>query len=354
MIATNAANGTAGSEPVKLGLIGAGAISRAYADALSRTGRARLVAVADVRRDAAQALAEDARARAFASYGELAEEGGCEAVIVCTPPASHPQICIDLLERGLHVLCEKPLAVESARAREMLEVAERSGALFTMASKFRYVDDVIRAKQIVTSGILGEILLFENAFTARVDMGQRWNADPAVSGGGVLIDNGTHSVDLMRYLLGPIAEVHAVEGKRAQRLRVEDTARIFLRSADGVIGNVDLSWSLNKELGSFIDVYGSQGTVRVGWKESRYRQSERDDWVVFGAGYDKVAAFVRQIENFCGAIRGEDLLMITAEDAIASVEVIEAAYRSLASGGWEPVQAAAPRRARPPLRVERA
>jgi predicted dehydrogenase len=206
-----------------------------------------------------------------------------------------------------------------------------------MASKFRYVEDVVRANRIVTSGILGEIVLFENAFTSRVDMKSRWNAEPRISGGGVLIDNGTHSVDLMRYFLGPLADVQVVEGKRVQGLAVEDTVRIFVRSCNGVMGTIDLSWSINKELDSYINIYGSQGTVFVGWKESKFRQSSSRDWVTFGRGYDKIQAFRSQITNFAKAIRGEEALLITPEDALASVEVIEAAYAALHQNTWTAV-----------------
>jgi predicted dehydrogenase len=206
--------------------------------------------------------------------------------------------------------------------------------MLTMGSKFRYVDDVIRAKSIVASGILGEIVLFENAFTARVDMSARWNSNPKISGGGVLIDNGAHSIDIIRYFLGPIADVQVIEGKRIQGLNVEDTVRVFARSTAGVMGNIDLSWSINKELDSYINIFGSNGTISVGWKESKYRQSSSRDWIVFGKGYNKVQAFRSQIENFAKSIRGDETLLITAEDALASVQVIEAAYASLKQQNW--------------------
>ncbi|MCG3196010.1 MAG: Gfo/Idh/MocA family oxidoreductase [Candidatus Omnitrophica bacterium] len=328
---------------LNFGLIGAGGIAQSYVQAFSQTDLGRIAAVADTRPEAAKALAEGLGCASFRSHEALADKAKVDAVIVCTPPSTHAEICLGLIEHGIHVLCEKPLCPDSTSAKRMVQSAERAGVVLTMASKFRYVEDVIRAKSIVTSGILGEIILFENAFTARVDMTNRWNSNPAVSGGGVLIDNGTHSVDIMRYFLGPVAEVHAVEGKRVQGLAVEDTVRIFIRSVEGVMGSIDLSWSLNKELDSYIDIYGSRGTIRVGWKESKYRQSSSPDWIVFGKGYDKVQAFKRQIENFCHAIRKEEPLLITAEDAIGSVETIEAAYRSLAGNHW--VQVSGPNEA---------
>jgi len=322
---------------LRFGMIGAGAIAQAYAEAFRNWDVARLVAVADIRPEAAKALAEGIGCQSYSSYSAMAKKEKLDAVVVCTPPVTHPKICLDFLERKVHVLCEKPLSIDVKNAKLMVETARSAQVKLTMASKFRYVEDVIRAKSIVASGILGEIVLFENAFTSRVDMSLRWNAESKISGGGVLIDNGTHSVDLMRYFIGPLAEVQVVEGKRVQGLAVEDTVRIFVRSISGVMGTIDLSWSINKELDSYINIYGSHGTVFVGWKESKYRQSSSRDWVVFGNGYDKVQAFRSQINNFSKAIRGEENLLITAEDALASVEVIEAAYAALRQNQWTTV-----------------
>jgi len=321
-------------EPLRLGLVGAGAISQSYVMALRGCDTARITAVADVRPEAAKALAEGIGCAAYDSHEKLASEADVEAVIVCTPPNTHPDVCQTFFTRGIGVLCEKPVSIASRDAVRMINAAAAAGVVFTMASKFRYVDDVIRAKSLVASGVLGEIVLFENAFTSRVDMSRRWNADPAVAGGGVLIDNGTHSVDIVRYFLGPIEAVAAVEGKRIQGLAVEDTVRLFVRTASSVLGSIDLSWSLNKDLESYIDIYGSNGTIRVGWRESKYRPLSSQDWIVFGKGYDKVQAFRRQVENFCRAVRGEEQLLIDPEDALASVQVIEAAYQSTRRDDW--------------------
>ena len=325
------------SKKTKFGMIGTGGIAQSYARAFDHCDHAQLVAVADIRTDAALAMAESSGCQSYDSYQAMAEGTEIDAVIVCTPPVTHPEICLYFLARPCHVLCEKPFSIDLKSAKQMLNAAEKSGAKLTMASKFRYVEDVVRAKSIITSGILGEIVLFENAFTACVDMSSRWNSNPEISGGGVLIDNGTHSVDIMRYFLGPLAEVQAVEGKRIQGLPVEDTVRIFVQSKSGVMGNIDLSWSINKELDYYIRIYGSQGTISVGWKESKYRQSSSRDWVVFGKGYSKIQAFRSQIDNFAKAIRGEEELLITAEDGLASVETIEAAYASMQGNKWTTV-----------------
>lgn len=325
-------------QPVRFGLVGAGGIAQTYGQVFKAIDEASLVAVSDVRLESAKAMAEAAACPAFASHEPLAEKGMVDAVLVCTPPATHPEICEFFLSKKIPVLCEKPLAMDSAAAGKLVQSAEKNNTLFTMASKFRYTEDVIRAKSIVESGILGEIVLFENTFTSRVDMSSRWNSKPQLSGGGVLIDNGTHSVDIMRYFLGPVSDVMAVEGKRVQGLQVEDTARIFVKSTAGVMGSIDLSWSLHKEIDSYIEVFGSHGTVRVGWKQSKYRQSSSPDWVVFGNGYNKVQAMGSQIKNFARALRGEERLLITGQDAIASVEVIEACYRSMRDAHWIPVK----------------
>jgi predicted dehydrogenase len=322
---------------LKFALIGTGGIAQTYAQAFQTSACCKLVAVADTRTEAAAAFAEPFAAKSFAAYRTLAENTEFDAVIISTPPNTHPEIAQYFMPRGKHVLCEKPLCLTVAEAKQMLETAEKTGVVFTMATKFRYCEDVVKAKAILASGMLGEVVQFENAFTAKVDMSQRWNSQAEVSGGGVLIDNGTHSVDIIRYFLGPITDVLALETSGTQNLSVDENVKLLAKTTNGVAASVDLTWGINKELPHFISIYGTAGTLHIGWRESKYKLNSSPDWTVFGKGYDKVQAFRSKIENFRNAIvEGEELLTKPA-DALASVEVIEAAYKSLQQNLWQKV-----------------
>ncbi|MEM7698397.1 MAG: Gfo/Idh/MocA family oxidoreductase [Verrucomicrobiota bacterium] len=321
----------------RFAIVGAGGIAGAYALAFDETDEATLDAVVDVREDAAKALAEPRDARVYSSVDAMLDSAlEVDAVIICTPPNTHEQITVRLLEHGLHVLCEKPLAIHSSEAEAMAEAADRTGKLITMASKFRYVPDVSEAKQLIESGAIGELILFENSFTSFVDMSERWNSTPEISGGGVLIDNGTHSLDLARFFLGPIEELQVTEGLRTQDLRVEETVAIQFKSRSGTMGSIDLSWTITKGLPSYITLHGSEGCIVLGWQGSKWKR-HGEGWNEFGSGFNKVTAFQNQIENFSRAIHGEEPLLITIQDGLASVRAIEAAYESMREVPWQSV-----------------
>jgi predicted dehydrogenase len=313
-------------------IIGAGAIARAYADALQRTAQIAVVAVVDVLPEAAQILAGELGCSYSSSVTALLSERDVDIAVVCTPPATHAAISIELLNRGVHVLCEKPFSLSVEDALSMIFAANANGVKLTMASKFRYVDDVVTARAMLWSGSIGEPILLENTFTQRVDMSNRWNSNPQLSGGGVLIDNGTHSVDVIRYFLGEVAEVTALEGKRCENLAVEETVSLFTRNDSKVRAKAELSWAITKRTKTYLDVYGSEGVISVGWQESLHVDNASGKVTVIGGGYDKGAAFRKQIQNISAAVRGEEELFVKPDDALASVAVIQAAYGAMYSG----------------------
>ncbi len=324
----------------RIALVGVGRIGTSHLEALSQVPNATLEAVVDPRRAAAEAVAEQKGVRWFEDYDAPELLDAVDAVIICTPPNLHYEIARHFLNSGKHVLCEKPLTIASRHAEELVALADQGNLVLMMASKFRYDDDIVKAKAILEAGILGRVVLYENTFCAKAMMKDRWNASREIAGGGVLIDNGTHAVDIARYLLGPIQEVQAQNGIFAQGLEVEDTARLQFRTRAGVIGMIDLSWSINKEVDNFISVFGSEGTLLIGWKGASYKQDGNSRWVRFGEGYDKIGALRKQLENFVGTLSGTARPLITPEDALASVKAIETAYASTRQNNWLTVGAA--------------
>ena len=323
---------------LRFGLVGAGGIASSYVAVFADVVAARIVGVADSNPAIANRVARTIGADAFDSVDALLDAVDLDAVIICTPPVTHAEIALRALAHGVGVLCEKPLAIGVDAAQSMVAAAAAAAVPFTMATKFRFVEDVVRARELMASGVLGEVIQLENTFASRVDMRHRWNSDRAVSGGGVVIDNGTHSADIARYFLGPIREVMVVEGPRTQDLAVEDSARVLLRAASGATGAIDLSWSYDNAADTYLQVYGSEGALQVGWKQSAYRENDRSEWVQFGTGYNKIRCMRSQVDNFCGALRGDEPLAVSVADAIASVQVIGAAYASLDVGDWVGVE----------------
>lgn len=321
------------SEPVRVGLVGAGGIARSYADLLATSTTATCVGIADVRPGAAAGLAGSLGCPDFTSADDLASVDGLEAIVICTPPVTHGALATQFARRGVHVLSEKPLAIDRHAAAEMIATAEGAGVILTMATKFRFCADVNRAGTLMAHGRIGGIRLVENAFTSRVDMANRWNADPAVSGGGVIADNGPHSVDLIRHLVGPVSEILAVESCRPAGFVVEDTARLHLRTEAGIDAHVDLSWSIDKSLADFLRIYGTLGEIRVGWRESAWREYG-SEWEPIGSGYAKGPAMGGAVDAFCRAVRGRATLTVTPDDALAATTCIDAAYESLRRGSW--------------------
>ncbi len=325
---------------LKCALIGAGRIANDYAVAIAQSDEIQLAAVVDSQLELANAVAEKYDCKGFRSVQSLLNSSlNLDFALICTPPVTHHSLTIQCLNAGLHVLCEKPFAIHSDDAREMIEVASKNDLLLSMGSKFRYVPEISQARQIVQEGVLGDVIFFENVFASRVDMSQRWNSDPRISGGGVLMDNGTHSLDITRYVFGPLTEVQVLEGVRAQNLAVEDTVQINVRSSNRALGRIDLSWSLNKGQDSYLSVYGSEGTLIVGWKGSRFQLHGQTEWKTFGEGYSKIAAFSAQLRNFVRAIQGEEPLLIDAHDGLASVLAVESAYESLRQFHWTTIPA---------------
>jgi predicted dehydrogenase len=328
------------AERTKIALIGAaGRIARDWRDAIAALPDLELVAAVDPahpsdRRDQDTRNGHGSTMVIARSIDELPDHCEFEAAIVATPPSTHVE-CVDAATaRGAHVLCEKPLAIRSDEAEQMLSTARDRGRRVVMASKFRFVADVALAAEQIARGDIGTPVLYENVFAGRVPMAERWNSDPAVSGGGVLVDNGAHAADLARVLIGPLRRVLSVACRRIQPLAVEDSARIVFESEGGCIGVATLSWSVTTGDPAYARIHGSDGSIELCWSGARIHRASRDGFTPFGSGYDKRAAFTAQLRQFIDSIQSGAESRPSDQDALDSVRFIEAAQRSLVTLGF--------------------
>ncbi len=318
----------------RIGIVGCGNIAFAHARALKEVSGFQLVGLCDEKLDAARTLAQETPVDFVSDDLEMwLEAAQIEAAIVCTPPATHREIVCKCLARGVHVLCEKPLAISVEDAQNMRSEAEKANLVLLPAFKFRFCDAIQRARVEIESGNLGEIEGFEIAFCAPVEMRNRWNARPVLSGGGVLMDNGPHAFDLACFLFGEIEAVEARLGF-AQKLEVEDACEMSLEMRSGLSGKVELSWTRAHDDEWFLTIRGAKAILQIGWTQSRLFNVETNAWQIFGGGYAKMPAFVAQLRYFASRISGETNApkIVTIDDGIASVVAVQNAYRSAREG----------------------
>jgi len=330
---------------MRVGIIGLGRAGRIHLQAWEGVLNARVGAVADRSADIRR-WARQAGLRAYADPLEMIAEEPLDAVSICTPPAWHAPVALACLEHGLDVLCEKPLAITGRDALQMLRAATRHRHHLLLATKFRHVPDLVRARELIAQGQIGEPVAFEIDFSSMVDMSQRWNCRRALAGGGVIIDNGCHAFDIVAFLFGTVSRVHATRLKPVQTLSVEDSATILVSAGRGLVGRIDLSWSLSTGRESYVTVYGSEGTIEVGWRTSRLRPVGRPPEEI-GTGYDKADAHRRMLGAFSALVDGDVAPWISPGECLRTVAAVEAAYVSLRSGGWVPVEMARVRAHRP-------
>ncbi|MDQ1558589.1 MAG: hypothetical protein QOD32_1649 [Pyrinomonadaceae bacterium] len=326
---------------VRIALVGCGAIAHSHALAAAAVAGARCTALYDVNPARAENLRRTLCPDAVVvnDLAQLSEHA--DAAVVAVPNVHHAPVSLELLRAGLHVLCEKPLALTKAEAVEMIEVSERAGLLLACGFVRRFFASTELAADALRRKLVGEAIRFEVRESVWNWPLNRATFDPAWAGGGVLIDLGPHVFDQLAAWLGRV-EVDGYEDDAQGRVEAFARARVSCRTAAGhaVPGVVQLSRayrSVNRArihcTDGYIDIDPhARGEIKIAFG----RGDVGDDDATAGkfhttAHADAATAatdpFVRQLENVVGAIRGEVELVAPARDALATVEAIETCYR---------------------------
>ena len=316
---------------LRIGIVGCGQMGRWHLNAYAANPRAEVVAFADSNPATASSFAAEHGGRFYGSHREMLAQERLDAVSVCTIPVTHREIVVDALRAGLHVLCEKPLASSVADAAVMRDVATASGRLMATAFKFRFFEEVQKARDLVRSNALGPVVRARLMFGGHLDMAGTWYARPELSGGGVLMDNGPHAFDLVRFLFGEVEAVSATTAVH-QLMDVEDTALISCELRRGGTATLDLSWQMPVPSATYLEIYGQHGTALLDSGGISYRLETWPEWKRVPNTRGIHAAFGQHIDHFIAAVGGDPSLAVTPDDGWQSQLLIAAAYRSAERG----------------------
>jgi perosamine synthetase len=313
---------------LRIGVVGCGQMGRWHLDAYKSNPRVNVVAFADIDLARAQHFAKEVDAHAYSSYKEMIEKENLDGVSVCTVPANHRDTVLDFLNAGIGVLCEKPLAITVSEAKEMIDKAKEKNLLVLPALKFRFFDEVSKSKEILEKGNIGKILNFRLMFGGSLDVAGTWYSRKEISGGGVIIDNAPHAVDLVRYLFGEVASVSA-QMFTFQNIAVEDTAKIDLLMKNGFSGTIDLSWNLPVTSKAYLEVYGEDGAILLDFEGVSYKFRTWNEWKRIPNKANMTKAFARQTDHFIDSLVNRRSTVVHNEDGLKSQVVIGAAYESI-------------------------
>ncbi|MFL5606144.1 MAG: Gfo/Idh/MocA family protein [Gemmatimonadaceae bacterium] len=328
----------------RVALIGSGNISETHARAAIEARHVELVAHWGRNAEATQRLAQQCGGRAFGTLDELLAHRPLDAVLIGTPSGTHADFAIAAARAGLHVLVEKPLDITTARIDPLLGECARANVTLGVFLQDRTAPDLVWLKQAIDRGDLGAPLLASASVrwyrSPEYYAESPWRGTRALDGGGALMNQGIHTVDLLLWLFGPVARVWAVAKTVLHRIEVEDTVVATLEFANGAVGNLEVTTAAYPGLPRRIELTGSRGTVVVEgdrlltWAleqppalEPPHHAGSTNASATSPVVSD-VTGHRRVLEDFVAAVRGRRPPRCDGAEGRRSVALIEAIYQS--------------------------
>jgi predicted dehydrogenase len=341
----------------KFALVGAGVIGKHHSTVMSQLrDRLELVAIADTVLEKAVALAASHGGTAYVSLGEALAAEEIDVVVVCTPTGLHGEVAIEALSAGKHVIIEKPAEVTVARTDEIIRARQKAGTLVTVISQHRFDPATEQTLAAIAAGEFGRV----TSGIASIDWwrGQSyydsggWRGTWELDGGGALMNQGVHTVDLLIAALGRPVEVFAYTGTLAhERIEVEDVAAGVVRFESGALGVLHATTAAYPGLSARLQVHGDRGSAVIDNDEMAFFHAtplgllteERmmgGTQAISATGSATASsnpgllsdAHRRQYLNFLGALAGAEELRVDLETNRQAVAVITAAYESARTG----------------------
>ena len=351
------------SEKIRIGLLGYGKVANLYAEAAESLPNGVLVSVCGRNRERRNGFAEKWKIASRDTAAEMAQIDKVDMVIVTSPHPRHRDGCLEALASGCHVLVEKPMAITVAQCDEMIAAAKKSGKVLSVVAQRRWFPSCRRIREAIDRGKLGKPCLLQLTILGWRDeayyQSDPWRGKWAAEGGGILINQAAHQIDLMNWFMGPIAEIKGYWGNfNHPYIEVEDSAVAAVKFKSGAFGSVLASNSQKPGIYAKVHVHGSSGAsagvqtdsgaMFIAGMSTISDPPINDLWTIPGEEklldafraedeefFRKIEAegsatayfFTRQLEDHCRALLMGSAPPTTAEDGRETVKFIETMYK---------------------------
>jgi myo-inositol 2-dehydrogenase/D-chiro-inositol 1-dehydrogenase len=323
---------------VRVGIIGAGGIAQRHLEGLLQVSNAKIVAVADIVKDKAEAAAAECGAKPTTDYREILDM--VDAVYICTPPSLHREEAVAAAEAGKHIFCEKPIASSIEDAQAMVRAVRESGVKMMMGFNMRFRSPFKKLKEIYESGQVGQLVCY---WTTRVGSGtpkgSNWRTTPELLC-GMTVESVSHDIDLLRWICGEVSEVHGRIINSVSSLNgYDDNVCAVMALEKGGMANFNISWSSSIGFNSR-GIIGTKGAACVEgpdlWTLSRVR------WKAVGSESESVIevpgvqavdmAYREEGQHFVSCLESGEDFLVTDLDGLAALEVSLAIHESSRDG----------------------
>lgn len=334
----------------RFGIIGAGGISEVHARAIQSIDGMELTGIYDIHPERTLAFSRKFHCKAFGSSEELCSDSRIDIVCICTPSGSHLEPSLKAIREGKHCIIEKPLEITLERCDRIIEEGLKNRVLIAGIFPMRFSDVNVELKKAVDQGRFGNFVLGDIYIkwyrTQQYYNEVKWRASLKKGGGGAIMNQGIHSIDLLQWCMGKVDSVSAFTSSPGHTgIEVEDTAVAAIRFNNGALGVIEASTAVNPGFYRKIEILGTTGsavveeeTIRT-WSFSEEREEDRNIRLRFsgeqlsGGGVSDPKAIsdighIRQISDFTEALDKGRLPAVDGTEARKAVEIALAVYKS--------------------------
>ena len=325
------------------GIVGAGMISRWHASAVSMIDDAELIGVCDNKIENARKFAAENNCLAFDSYQEMLSCDKIDIVCICTPSGLHAPMAVMAANAKKHFIVEKPMAITSEQTEQIISACEKNNVKGAVISQLRFTESVSYVKKAIEEGKLGDIIIADvymkyyrsPEYYSSADWRGTWELD----GGGALMNQGIHGIDVLQYLAGPVKSVFAICKTLARDIEVEDTANVLVEYQNGAIGTIQGTTSVNPGYPRIISISGTKGTIELtedvitrwdieGEKEPPKNLPSGDSTSFRDPSGFALDSHKMQIADLIDAIKEDRRPLVDIYEGRKPVDIILSAYKS--------------------------